>query len=347
MMVKLLIAGLLGFLVSFVATVFVKHFAIAHKLIDEPGLLKRKIHKTAVAKMGGLGIFIAFFVVLGLFLLFTPDLTSGRITLMHYLGMFVGGSFLMIGGYLDDRYDLPPNASIIAPLLATLSLIAFGINVEKLTNPFGGILYLSALQSGVLIFLWLMVVMYTTKFLDGLDGLATSVSSIGLFMILLLSLTIAYYQPDVAILSAIACSACIGFLFWNFHPASIFLGEGGSTFIGFLLGTLAIISGGKLATALLVLGIPLFDVVWIMFRRFKTGGIKQIFKADKKHLHHRLLDLGLSQKQIMYVYVLIASAFGATTIFLQSQQKLIALLLLGGMMVIAALFLVSKEHRCE
>lgn len=346
-MIKLLIACLSGFLVSFVATVFVKRFALSHNLIDEPGVLKRKIHKTAVAKMGGLGIFIAFFVVLGFFLMFTPDLTAGRITFMHYLGLFVGGSFLMIGGYLDDRYDLPPNASIIAPLLATASLIVFGINVEKLTNPFGGILYLSALQSGILIFIWLMVVMYTTKFLDGLDGLATSVSSIGMFMIMLLSLTMAYYQPDVALLSAIACSASIGFLFWNFHPASIFLGEGGSTFIGFLLGALAIISGGKLATALLVLGIPLFDVIWIIVRRFKTGGIKQIFKADKKHLHHRLLDLGLNQKQIMYIYVLIASAFGATTIFLQSQQKLIALLLLGAMMIITALLLVTKEHRCE
>ncbi len=344
---KLLIAGLLAFLVSFVATVFVKHFAIRHKLIDEPGILKRKIHKTAVAKMGGLGIFIAFFSVLGLFLVFTPDLTAGRITFMHYLGLFIGGAILMIGGYLDDRYDLPPNASIVAPVLAAGSLIAFGINVEKLTNPFGGILYLSALQSAVLVFVWLMVVMYTTKFLDGLDGLATSVSSIGIFMIMLLSLTIAYYQPDVAILSAIACAACIGFLFWNFHPASIFLGEGGSTFIGFLLGTLAVISGGKLATALLVLGIPMFDVVWIVVRRFKMGGFKQIFKADKKHLHHRLLDLGLSQKQIMYLYVLIASAFGATTIFLQSREKLVALLLLCGMMVLSAVLLVTKEHSCE
>lgn len=342
MITKLLFAGLIAFAISFVTTVFVKHFALRHNIIDKPGL-KRKIHTTIIARMGGLAIFASFFLVLGFFLLTTPDLTGGRITLTHYFGVLIGGAILMIGGFVDDRYDLPPRSSIIAPVLAVLVLILSGVGVEKITNPLGGVIYLTQLQSGILVFIWVMVVMYTTKFLDGLDGLATSVSSVGMLMIMLLSLTVAYYQPDVAILSAIALAALIGFLFWNFHPASIFLGEGGSTFIGFLLGTLAIISGGKLATALLVLGIPMLDVVWIILRRFKQGGIKQIFQADKKHLHHRLLDLGWSQRQIMFVYVLISSTFGVATLFLQSQQKLVALILLGCMMLLCAVLLVSKE----
>ena len=346
MISKLLLVGIPAFILSFVATVFVKHFALRHDIVDKPGS-KRKIHKTSIAKLGGLSVFVAFFIVLFVSLFTSQDLTAGRITVVHYLGILVGGIILMIGGYVDDRFDLPPYASIIAPLLASTSLIVFGIEVEKLTNPFGGIIYLSHLQSSILVFVWMMVVMYTTKFLDGLDGLATSVSSVGVFMIMLLSLTVAYYQPDVAIISVIALASMIGFLFWNFHPASIFLGEGGSTFVGFLLGTLAVISGGKLATALLVLGIPMLDVVWIILRRFKKGGIKQIVKADKKHLHHRLLDLGWGQRQIMFVYVLVASAFGVATLFLQSEQKLVALILLGCMMLLSAFILVSREKTYE
>jgi UDP-GlcNAc:undecaprenyl-phosphate/decaprenyl-phosphate GlcNAc-1-phosphate transferase len=188
-----------------------------------------------------------------------------------------------------------------------------------------------------------MVVMYTTKFLDGLDGLATSVTSIGALMILLLSLTAAYYQPDVALVSVVAIGSMLGFLFWNFHPASIFLGEGGSTYVGFLLGVLAVISGGKLATALLVLGIPLLDAIWVVLRRYRTGGFKNIFNADRKHLHHRLFDRGLGQRSVVLFYVIIATAFGITTLIFQSREKLVALIVLGLLMFLVALFFSRKE----
>jgi len=178
-----------------------------------------------------------------------------------------------------------------------------------------------------------------------LDGLASSVTGVGALMVMLLSLTAAYYQPDVALLSAVVIGAIVGFLFWNFHPATIFLGEGGSTFVGFLLGVLAVISGGKLATALLVLGIPLLDAVWVVVRRFRAGGLKQIFVGDRKHLHHRLYDLGLGQKQVVLVYVMVASAFGVTALFFQSREKLVALVVLCLIMLIAAFFFSQKEKR--
>jgi UDP-N-acetylmuramyl pentapeptide phosphotransferase/UDP-N-acetylglucosamine-1-phosphate transferase len=188
-----------------------------------------------------------------------------------------------------------------------------------------------------------MIVMYTTKFLDGLDGLATSVSTVGAVMIMLLSLTAAYYQPDVALLAAVTIGAYVGFLFWNMHPASIFLGEGGSVFVGYMLGILAVISGGKLATALLVLGIPLMDVIWVIARRWKKNGFKNIVKGDRKHLHHRLLTLGWGQTTIVVLYVAIASAFGISALFLQSKEKLVALLVLTLVMVLVAIFFVRKE----
>ncbi|MBI5370290.1 undecaprenyl/decaprenyl-phosphate alpha-N-acetylglucosaminyl 1-phosphate transferase [Candidatus Uhrbacteria bacterium] len=344
MITSLILWGLVAFAVSFVATVFVKHLAFQGGFIDRPGHA-RKVHSKPTARMGGFAIYIGVTVAIVLLLFLSPTLTAGRISLMPYVGFLVGGLILMVGGLLDDRFDLPPNLSFISPVLAIVVLLVSGIGVEKLTNPFGGVIYLAPWQSHILVFVWMLAVVYTTKFLDGLDGLATSMSAVGALMILLLALTTAYFQPDVALLSAVCIGALLGFLFWNFHPASIFLGEGGSTFVGYVLGTLAIISGGKLATALLVLGIPVLDALWVIIRRWRTGGLKQIFRGDRKHLHHRLLDLGLGQRRVVFLYIFVASAFGVSTLFLQSREKLVALVLLGLMMLIAAGLLVQSEKK--
>lgn len=334
--------GASAFAVAFFSTLLVRYFAVRHSIIDKPHH-EKNVHHHPIPRLGGLAIFLAVALAIIGSLLTSNWLTSGTITPAQYIGFLLGGFVLMIGGLCDDKYDLSPRYAIIAPLVATLVVIISGVNIQKLTNPFGGVIILSAWQSDVIVFGWLMCVMYTTKFLDGLDGLATSVTSIGAFMILLLALTVAYFQPDVALLAAIVIGAELGFLFWNFHPASIFLGEGGSTFVGFSLGVLAVISGGKLATALLVLGIPLLDLIWVLVRRIRKGGIKQITKGDRKHLHHRLFDLGWSQRRIMFTYVFVASLFGTLTLFLQSGEKLIILILLVVLMILAAALLVNQE----
>ncbi|HLD20780.1 MAG TPA: MraY family glycosyltransferase [Patescibacteria group bacterium] len=340
MITTLILWGTLSFVLSFLLTLLTRRLAIYFHIVDEPGLL-RKIHSRPVALLGGVAIFVAISAcVIGI--LSSGDfLTSGEINATHYIGVLLGGIILMIGGFLDDRFKLPPRFAIIAPVLAAITAIGFGIEVDKLSNPLGGQIVLEGWQSNMLVFVWLLVVMYTTKFLD---GLATSVTSVGALMVMLLSLTVAYFQPDVALLSAVTLGAFIGFLFWNMHPASIFLGEGGSTFVGYMLGILAVISGGKLATALLVLGIPLLDVVWVVSRRWREGGFSKMFQGDKKHLHHRLLKLGWGQTHIVLLYVVIASAFGVSALFLQSREKLVALLILGIIMVLGALLLVQKDR---
>ena len=355
-MILLISWGLLAFFLSFLLTLLVRRLALTAGIVDKP-TVPRKIHSRPVARLGGLAIYISVSAVVIGILVTSNALTSGEITSWHYIGVLIGGLILMIGGYLDDRYDLPAHTRIFAPILAALVAIGFGIEVDKLTNPFsaiggyafggGGFIYLTSLQSDFLVFVWLMLVMYTTKFLDGLDGLATSVTSVGAIMILLLSLTAAYFQPDVALLSAVTIGAYLGFLFWNVHPASIFLGEGGSTFVGFMLGTLAVISGGKVATALLVLGIPLMDVVWVISRRWREGGIARVFIGDKKHLHHRLLALGWGQTRIVILYVAVAAAFGVSALFLQSREKLVALIILSLLMILTALFFVQKERHAH
>ena len=181
--------------------------------------------------------------------------------------------------------------------------------------------------------------MYTTKLLDGVDGLVTGVTAIGAFIIFLFTMTTKYYQPDIGLVALILAAACLGFLILNWHPAKIFLGEGGSLFLGFALGVLAIISGGKIAIALLVMGIPILDVIWTIFRRIKAG--QNPFKiADKLHLHFRFLELGLTQRQTALIYYLFASIFGLSALFLQSKGKLIALMILASVMLVVAISVV-------
>lgn len=338
-----MIASFFGaFFLSLVATVVVRHVAIRFGIVDRP-TGGRKIHAKSTPLLGGLAIFVSIAAVVDVLLVTSTSLTGGDISVRHYVGFLLGGTVLMIGGFLDDRFNLPARLAIVAPVIAALTAIAFGIEITKLTNPFGGVILLEHWQSNAIVFAWLMIVMYTTKFLDGLDGLATGVSSIGTLMVLLLASTAAYFQPDVATFAAVCLGAMLGFLAFNGYPAKIFLGEGGSTFVGFTVGTLAVISGGKLATALLVLAIPMLDVVWIVVRRFRAGGLSQVFKGDRKHLHHRLLDRGWSQRQIVAAYYLLAIVFGCSALFLQSREKLIALAAIVALMFVIAIILSKQE----
>jgi UDP-GlcNAc:undecaprenyl-phosphate GlcNAc-1-phosphate transferase len=341
-MMYLIVWGICAFVLSFFSTLFIKRVALYFGVVDKSDQ-KSKVHNRSTALLGGVSIFIAIAVCVIGILLMNNLLTSGEVRVWQYVGVLLGGLVIMIGGVLDDCYKLPPHLAIIAPFVAAVLAILFGVQVEKLTNPFGGYFYLESWQSDLLVVIWLMIVMYTTKFLDGLDGLATSVSSVGVLMIMLLALTTAYYQPDVSLFAAVTLGAFVGFLFWNIHPASIFLGEGGSLFVGFMLGVLAVISGGKVATALLVLGIPLLDVVWVVFRRLRQGGIRRVVVGDRGHLHHRLLALGWGHTRIVALYVAVASAFGMSALFLQSKEKLVALMILVLIMGFVAFFFVQKR----
>ena len=148
-------------------------------------------------------------------------------------------------------------------------------------------------------------------------------------------------------MSAVSLGGLLGFLVWNAPVAKIFLGEGGSTFVGYLLGILAVISGGKLATATLVLWIPLLDVIWIIARRFRNGGLKAVTYGDRKHLHHRLFDLGWSPRLIVVVYGSIATLFGVLALFLQSQQKFFALFFLACLMIVCVIVLSRLESHAS
>jgi UDP-GlcNAc:undecaprenyl-phosphate GlcNAc-1-phosphate transferase len=263
----------------------------------------------------------------------------------------------MVGGYIDDRHDIG-YYSLFFVLAAVLTVLPFDIGVTQITNPFGGVFsldwltipvfswgdvfYTISLWVDVFTIAWLLSMTYATKLLDGLDGLVSGLLLIGSFVIFLLSTSAAFLQPEVAMLAITLAGASLGFLIFNWNPASIFLGEGGSVFAGFMLGILAIISGGKIATALLIMGIPLLDLIWVIGRRLMHG--KSIVAHDAQHVHHRLLKSGFTQKQAVIILYTLSFSFGITTLFLQSMHKLVTLGVLVFVMILLGIFLVDKTE---
>lgn len=329
--------------ISLCLTPAVIKLARRFEIVDRPGEA-RKIHTTLIPLLGGLVPFLSFVLVLGGLLFWFPNLLAPEVPTKKVLGLILGGLILMIGGFLDDRYNLEPAKQIIFPVLATLAVIWSGIGIREITNPFGGTLKFAPWLTHLFTFIWLMVMMYTTKFLDGLDGLVSGLTVIGAAMIFFLTQTVQWYQPNLGLLAMTAAGAFLGFLFWNFHPAKIFLGEGGSLFAGYLLGVLAIISGGKIATTLLVFGIPLLDAAWVILRRVFWEG-RSPTRADHKHLHFRLLGAGLTHRRAVLVLYLFAALFGMLTLVLQSKEKLVALGVLLVLMIVGGIILVLVSRR--
>jgi len=338
-----------SFILSVLLTLIVKKIAIKLNILDKP-IKNRKIHLQDTPLLGGVAIFLTFFISV---LVFKNYLLVGDLNINHWISVLSGALFLIIGGILDDKYDLSPLKQIFFPVIAIIVVIIGGIEIEKITNPFGGYIYFNKINieilqingtkyfftpfSDLLLFIWLMLMMYTTKLLDGVDGLVTGISAIGGIIIFLFTITTMYYQPDVGAASLLFSGACIGFLIFNWNPAKIFLGEGGSLLLGFILGVLAIISGGKIAITFLVMGIPIMDLLWTIIRRSFSG--KNPFKsADRMHLHHRLLDYGLGPKKTVLIFYFLAIVFGVLALFLQSSQKIMVITLLIFMML---LFIIS------
>lgn len=328
--------------ISFAFTAVVRMVALRWQIVDRPGI-ERKIHKSPVPLMGGVAIFLSFAICLIAAGLFTGRVIGG-ITWTMLIGVLIGGAILIVGGVIDDVKNLPSRWQILFPLLATLTVIAFGIGVSKLSNPFGGIIILAAPLSGLVVFPYLMGTTYATKLFDGLDGLVSGLTAIGSLLVMFLALTPKYFQPDVAIIAALTAGAFIGFLPWNFHPAKIYLGEGGALFAGFSLGVLSIISGAKIAVVLMALGVAVVDAAWVIARRV-IWEKRSFASADRKHLHHRLLDAGFSQRTAVLFLWFISASFGAATLLLQSAGKLVAFVLLAMVTLTVGIAAILKRKK--
>lgn len=328
--------AILAFTLAVFITPVVKRLAWRLGCVDVPRP-PRNLHRQSVAKLGGLAVYLAFAITVLVYWQ-AGFLDTAIIPVKFLWGLLFGGAVLMLGGYLDDKYDLPAKWLWVFPVLASLIALAVGIgsSVSQLTNPFGAPInlhhaILGMPLSAAFVIIWLNGMMFTTKFLDGLDGLVAGVGTIAGFTLFALSLTEKVNQPITASLSIIFAGALLGYLVYAKYPAKIFLGEGGSTLVGFILGVLSIILGGKVATALLVMGVPILDVALVIVQRLWQG--KSPFVGDRLHLHFRLIDLGYSQKQVVFGMYSISALFGSAAVFLQAKGKLIALILLVAVMV--------------
>ena len=339
---------------SLVITPLIKRLTAKAKILDYPQS-ERKIHKQPIPLLGGAAVYLSFVIALLAYLqLGHPNFDI--VPQKFFLAVILGGLVLILGGAFDDKFNLPPKILWLFPALASLIIVwsGIGVGITFLSNPFGNpirldyhftfyILHFSL--PAIFIWLWMMGMTFTTKLLDGLDGLCAGISLIGALTLFALSLTPRLNQPITATIAIIFTGSLAGYLVYAFHPASIFLGEGGSTFLGFMLGVLSVILGGKIATALLVMGIPILDVAWVIVRRLWYGSSP--FSGDRKHLHFRLLDVGLSHRQAVLVLYLITAVFGSVAVFLQSFGKLIALVILFFVMLalaITVVILYKRQH---
>jgi UDP-GlcNAc:undecaprenyl-phosphate GlcNAc-1-phosphate transferase len=333
-----LLTFLVSIAVSAAVTPLIMRLAMRVGAVDRPDA-GRKRHARPTPLLGGLAVFAGITVALVVALV-AGWLPAEHIEGKHVAGIILAMALLAFGGAWDDVRRLKPSLQIFWPLVAVLVIIASGVGISTVTNPFGGLIHLDPYRFTVLwwqgipyritpfadlfTLVWLMTMTYTTKLLDGLDGLVAGIAVIGGLVIAAVSFLGDVHQPDTALLALAVAGAFAGVLFFNFYPARIFLGESGSVMAGFLLATLAIISGGKIATTLLVLGLPLFDAATVVLRRLFRERTSP-FSGDRLHLHFRLLDWGFTERQAVLIFYFVATLFGTSTLFLHGSQKVVAL----------------------
>ncbi len=316
--------GAVSAIVSLLATAGVRHLAIRCNALDVPDPKKGKLHPVATPLWGGVGLLLAFVVLVAGIEGIAGFFTQGNLEPLAFWSFLFGILVLLLGGMLDDVVTLPPKYSVIFPLGSATLVALGGMGVAHVTNPLGGVIPVIAWIIPVITFCWVLCTTYTTKILDGVDGLVTVLGLVGSGLIGALALMPQWYQPDIALLSWMFFGALLGFFVWNAPPAKIFLGEGGSTGIGFTLGCLAIMGGSKFATLLLILGFPALDIAYVMFSRIQSG--QSPFRGgDGRHFHSALRRRGFTSLQILFIYAGVALSFGLLTLILSPKEKLLAL----------------------
>jgi len=334
-----------SFALALIFTWWVKNLALKLSIVDEPNL-PRKIHDHPIPLWGGLAIFLT---LIPLMIVFWRSgwLAGDRISDANFFALVLASFLILLGGLADDKFNLKPGWQFIWPLAAVVVVMLSGIRVDYVTNPSGGVLWLKdwhPILPLLVAFVWLLGMTYTTKLLDGMDGLVGGIGAIGSVIIFIVSLSWNEPYSAVSVLALLLVGTCLGFLFFNFHPASIFLGESGSLLIGFWLGMLAIIAGSKIATGLLIMGIPILDVVWVIVRRLFFEK-KSLAQADRKHLHHRLLALGWTQTRVAVFLYLLTLLFGSVALWQRTVGKIITFIILVAVMVSLGIVLVKNDKK--
>lgn len=319
----MIFAFIVSFAFTFATTPLVRRFAFKIGAIDIPKD-NRRMHKKPTPRIGGLAIIFGFTVA---------TLCFAQPSRQLY-GTLSGAAIIAIMGVIDDCKNLPAKLKFVIQIIAALVVVFAGdIKIDVFTNPNflsdNPYWVLPEWLSVTLTVIWIVFITNAVNFIDGLDGLATGVSAIMSISLVFISIRVGEYS--IAILGIALMGSCFGFLPFNFNPAKIFMGDTGSTFLGFMLATLSIQGVFKsyavisFAVPLLILGLPLFDALFAMIRRILRG--QSPMTADRGHLHHRLVDMGFSQKQTVFILYAISGVLGITAVLLAESGVLRALLL--------------------
>ena len=339
-----LMALLTALVISFLATPVVKTFAYKVGAIDVPKDARR-MHKVPIPRLGGLAIFIGFMVSILLFVKLTPEMKS----------ILLGAAIIVVRGVVDDIMALPAMLKFVVQIIAAAIPATHGVVIQAFSNPniFSKNLYwvLGWLSIPVTI-LWIVAITNAVNLIDGLDGLANGVSAISATTMLVIALLAS--EGQVAIVLAALVGACVGFMPYNMNPAKMFMGDTGATFLGYILATMSIQGLFKYYAVIsfvvpfLILGLPIFDTAFAFIRRIAHG--QSPMHADRSHIHHRLIDMGLNQKQAVATLYVISAILGLSAVVLTTGGEQKAMLLFAALCivaVVAARVVFPKELREE
>ena len=304
-MLQYVVPFVIALVVSYALTPSVKKLAIKIGAVDRPNA--RKVHTHVIPRLGGLAIYIGFMAAV----LFC-------VPLQHELvGMLLGCTAIVAVGIWAAICNIPAKVKLVGQILAACIPIAFGIQIEWLTNPFGDIIVLPELIAIPVTIFWIIGFTNTVNLIDGLDGLAAGVAFIASISMFLLAYNLNQFLPALVIVSM--AGAALGFLQYNFNPAKIFMGDTGSMLLGYTLSVAAVLGLVKTAATvalvvpIIALGLPILDTTFAIIRR-KMSGVP-IFQPDKGHLHHRLLALGMTQKQAVLIMYFVSMILGIVALF--------------------------------
>ena len=296
---------LIALIVAYVLTPGVKRLAVKVGAVDKPNA--RKVHTHVIPRLGGLAIYIGFMAAV----LYSLPLHRSII------GILLGCTAIVAVGIWDDICNIPAKVKLVGQIISACIPVAFGIQIEWLTNPFGSLIVLPEVIAVPLTIFWIIGFTNTVNLIDGLDGLAAGVSFIASISMFLLAYTMNQYVP--AMIIAAMAGAALGFLQYNFNPAKIFMGDTGSMLLGYTMAVSAVLGLVKTAATvalvvpLIALGLPILDTLFAIIRR-KMSGVP-IFQPDKGHLHHRLLALGMTQKQAVLIMYFVSILLGIVAMF--------------------------------
>ena len=323
---RILLAMALASAISYASTPFVMKLAVRIGAVDVPRD-NRRMHKVPIPRLGGLAIVIAFLLCTFLFVKLDSQIQ----------GVLLGAIIILVVGVLDDCLTLKAMPKFIAQIVAACLVYRSGCEIRYVTNPFSVQPIDLGFFSGFVTVVWIVMMTNAVNFIDGLDGLAVGVSGISTGTMLVIAMLLG--EESVAVILSALLGACLGFIPFNFNPARIFMGDTGSTFLGFVLASMSVQGLFKMYAVIsfvvpfLILGVPFFDITFAVIRRLAKH--QNPMTADRGHIHHRLIDMGLNQKQSVAIVYMLTGVLGLAAVLLANSTGTKAFILFSAVCVVA------------